>query len=520
MSAHGERLGDGGVAPLLVDVLGTGVTIVDAAESGLHDELADLATTGERADLSVETSRSGSRWVATLPGGSIVTETPAELVEAVVTRLNRIALDGDPGRLHLHAALVERDGTGVVLCGASGAGKSTLTGALVERGWSYAGDELVTLDAGSRTAVAYAKPLTLKGWAIGRFTPSPGAEERVAWRASRIGTVTTGADPGVVVFPRFEPGAGVQLVRVTGADSMHRLVGQLMDAARFGDLTLEVLAALVSRTSSWDLTYDDLDAAAAAIEAIDAPGSSSGWVSSWQAGGVQHVELVDGTIELDLAAGTLRTTSDPVTVHEAPSPVPATADRLRHRSDAARAASALADLGPVLVGDAVDAVDALRTPLPTLRAATHLVVPPAGLAAARARLAAIGLGDDDAVVVTTGLDVAADSPPRGGDTVVAASTPIRLDGVEVRAAHPRHRFLWVCARAGRSGHDPASWAAVVDAGRLPDSWIDAALDEAAAWGMLAAVTGAVTGAAARLGGVRPHLERELRRRGGRVIDQG
>ncbi len=84
------------------------------------------------------------------------------LAEHLVGVLNRTGLDHDVERLHLHSALVDIGGAGI-LCGPSGAGKTTIAAGLVERGCRYLTDETVPISAGSATIETYPKPLTLKG---------------------------------------------------------------------------------------------------------------------------------------------------------------------------------------------------------------------------------------------------------------------------------------------------------------------------------------------------------------------
>jgi hypothetical protein len=58
----------------------------------------------------------------------------------------------------LHAACVERDGCGVLLCGVSGAGKSTLAFACARAGWSYLTDDAAMILRHAREPILIGKP--------------------------------------------------------------------------------------------------------------------------------------------------------------------------------------------------------------------------------------------------------------------------------------------------------------------------------------------------------------------------
>ncbi len=84
------------------------------------------------------------------------------LLGRFVWEVNRMVRSTPGTRILIHAAAVEIDGRGVLLCGASGSGKSTLALALVERGARYLSDEIAAIDDVTMTVSAYPKPITLR----------------------------------------------------------------------------------------------------------------------------------------------------------------------------------------------------------------------------------------------------------------------------------------------------------------------------------------------------------------------
>ena len=130
---------------LVLNLLGSSVSITLTDPEGIAGQmlaraLVDL-TVGDpplpvRSALRV-TRRAGHYVLVDEDDDSVIAHhrDGRAFVTQVVHRLNRLALDLDPLRLHLHAAAVVRvDGTGVLIVGASGAGKSTLTTDLLLHG--------------------------------------------------------------------------------------------------------------------------------------------------------------------------------------------------------------------------------------------------------------------------------------------------------------------------------------------------------------------------------------------------
>jgi len=205
---------------------------------------------------------------------------PAEvdLLDAVVSRLNRLAFATDPSRLHLHAAGLEYRGDGILLLGPSGSGKSTVATALVTRGAAFLSDESITLQPGSRTAYAYPKPITLKAESIDlarQWVPGGGSgldlvvaqNGRAHLRASSLGEVVPYVEPKVVVVVRHDT-KSTTFRPITTAEACMHVLGDSLDAARFGPAALEVVAWVLSAAVTWELVYGDASDAADALMEI------------------------------------------------------------------------------------------------------------------------------------------------------------------------------------------------------------------------------------------------------------
>jgi hypothetical protein len=201
------------------------------------------------------------------------------ILNELVTAVNRRRLDHGSGRLHLHAGLVARHGTAVLIAGASGEGKTTLVTTLALGGWTYLTDEAVSIALGDSVARAFPKPITLKQPGTDFFPEL--ADERVSldhspttlWNVplGRVGVTTaTAAEPTLVVLlsrgtseiPSWEP--------VRPADAVVGLVEQSLDLERYGDDALHALAELCARRNCVQVASGTPGATAQLIETLAA----------------------------------------------------------------------------------------------------------------------------------------------------------------------------------------------------------------------------------------------------------
>jgi HprK-related kinase A len=149
--------------------------------------------------------------------------------------------------LLLHASSVEKDGRALVMTGESGSGKSTLAAQLGERGWRLMGDEFALLDLVSGAVFPFPRLVSLKNGAISviaaeapdkRMGPLLGGTAKgdirhLVPRADAVGRMGEGAQPALLLFPRFGHGADVRPVgqgevfmRLTQASTNYVALGE------------------------------------------------------------------------------------------------------------------------------------------------------------------------------------------------------------------------------------------------------------------------------------------------------
>lgn len=175
--------------------------------------------------------------------------------------------------LIVHAAVVENQGSAVLLPGAPGVGKSTLCAALVSRGWRLLSDEMALIIPSTLAVVPVPRPVSLKNASIEimkkyasdlEFGPISfdTAKGTVAHLKPPIASVQRAAESATlrwIVFPLYVRGARLKLVPRAKSDSMLHLARNAMTYDALGSLAFETLCNVVDHCDCYDLRYESLD---------------------------------------------------------------------------------------------------------------------------------------------------------------------------------------------------------------------------------------------------------------------
>lgn len=183
--------------------------------------------------------------------------------------------------LLLHAGVVERDGSALIMPATPGSGKSTLTAALSLRGWRLLSDEFGALDPQRDRLYPVLKPVALKNESIDvirRF--APGAEFGPEFPNTRKGTVAhlaaapgqvsgihSPAEPRAIVLPKWQAGSRTSWQPVQQHVAFAALAFNAFNYAVLGAEGFSAVVRLVQQCPAWQLIYSDLDEALQTIEA-------------------------------------------------------------------------------------------------------------------------------------------------------------------------------------------------------------------------------------------------------------
>lgn len=187
--------------------------------------------------------------------------------------------------LIIHAAVVEKDGQGVILPAPPGSGKSTLCAALVGRGWRLLSDELAVIDPSNGKLIPIPRPVGLKNDSIKIIQAFlPEANFGPACKDTRKGTVahmaasvsdcvnTEWVKPEWIVYPKYEVASETVLQAHPKGDSLVQLASNSFNNQVLGRKGFEALANLVETTSSFDFRYSQLEEAIKTFDDLCATG--------------------------------------------------------------------------------------------------------------------------------------------------------------------------------------------------------------------------------------------------------
>lgn len=184
--------------------------------------------------------------------------------------------------LMLHSAVLERGGQCLLLPAAPGFGKSTLCAALANRGWRLLSDEFGLIRPGNTDMWPLPRPIALKNESIDVFRRfAPDAFIGTSVPNTRKGTVahvrpsrecvdraSEAAPAAIIVFPRWEPDADLDIEVLPKAESFMLLATNAFNYELHGEAAFMTVAALIDRCRCFRMLYSDLDQAIAALDDI------------------------------------------------------------------------------------------------------------------------------------------------------------------------------------------------------------------------------------------------------------
>lgn len=186
--------------------------------------------------------------------------------------------------LMIHAAVVERGGRAMILPAPPGSGKSTLCAAMVSRGWRLLSDEITLIRVDSGRISPLPRPISLKNESIQvikRFQPDAvlsrpvhdtmkGTVAHMKAPADSVDRALECARPAWIVFPKYCAESAISLEEVPKSRAFMRVADNAFNYSLLGVKGFETMSGLVGGVQCFDLSYADLDAALAALNALAA----------------------------------------------------------------------------------------------------------------------------------------------------------------------------------------------------------------------------------------------------------
>ena len=179
----------------------------------------------------------------------------------------------------VHAACVERNGRGVLLCGRSGAGKSTLAFACARAGWTYVADDATMLlqEGGERVAIGNPRFVRFRKDAPEIFPELAGCDGHVRPNGKFTIEAETAALPGIRAASRsrieklafLDRGKGpAEARRIAASDAGERLLQELPTYQEKVRARHAGVVARLSQVPAYELSYEALPDAIEILQRI------------------------------------------------------------------------------------------------------------------------------------------------------------------------------------------------------------------------------------------------------------
>jgi len=218
------------------------------------------------------------------PAAEIWRDTPSRAVHAVEYLAVRAMLEGPDSPTSLHAALVSRDGKGVLLVGPAEAGKSTLATGLWQSGFDLLGDDVALLSPDDLMARSVPRRVSLRRpsrdllgealWA--RLEATPGylqTSEGAVFRPEDIAAAPAHTRVSLIIFLRRRGAAADhEPQRLNPAEALMALL-PYSNRAMTGDPgpAIRAFSTVCDRVPAFDLGRTALPQMIVAVERLLGP---------------------------------------------------------------------------------------------------------------------------------------------------------------------------------------------------------------------------------------------------------
>lgn len=177
----------------------------------------------------------------------------------------------------LHAAVLEKNGLGIIFPAPPGSGKSTLCAELAFSGWRLLSDEFALLSHDAQTLTPFVRPISLKNESIeiltGRHSnvqigslvhnTSKGSVAHLKPLDEWISRRSEAAKPRWIIFPQYKRHSNLVISPVSKAQGMMSIISNSFNYAELGSKGFDSATKLTTQCEFFNLVYSDLNEAVA-----------------------------------------------------------------------------------------------------------------------------------------------------------------------------------------------------------------------------------------------------------------
>lgn len=184
--------------------------------------------------------------------------------------------------LKLHAAVVSKNGVGLILPGLPGAGKSTLCAALCLSGWRVLSDEHALIPLGTNSLAPLCRPISLKNESIAIIKSFDSSAllgpESVDTHKGTVAHMKADLSPDshdqeliparVMIFSKYSVGSKLVMKKKPKTESFMFAGLHSFNYSLLSQTGYETMCTLMDAVHCFDLTYSDLDKALQTIDQL------------------------------------------------------------------------------------------------------------------------------------------------------------------------------------------------------------------------------------------------------------
>lgn len=169
----------------------------------------------------------------------------------------------------IHSGVLAKGNEAVLFPAPPGSGKSTMTAHLAFNGWRLLSDEMSLITPLTQTVTPFVRPICLKNESIHLAKAwFPEATFSSIAKDTHKGDVIHLAPPvdsqldtpatiKAIVFPKYQKGAGLEIIQLNQAQAMHQFADNAFNFSVLGEKGFLTLVGVVEQAQCFHITYED-----------------------------------------------------------------------------------------------------------------------------------------------------------------------------------------------------------------------------------------------------------------------